>query len=199
MWIGIGHTQGNFVHIEFPQDHRASLSQALHYKCIPGWDVRAPEAGTRSGFDASRFKQVLQGQRNAMQWSAQLALKARTVSLFGLLQRQVGSEGDEGIQAPILRGPNTINDVVLCVVTGALGRFLTSRGVPQHVLRQGPFRIFCPVSTRTPSEQGALGNRVSNILATVPIAQRDAVRRLHEVSRIMAEKKGSHQAMSSRV
>jgi diacylglycerol O-acyltransferase len=88
----------------------------------------------------------------------------------------------------------TINDVVLCVVSGALGQFLTARGVPQHVLRRGPFRIFCPVNTREASEQGALGNRVSNILATVPIAQRDPVRRLHEVSRIMAEKKGSHQA-----
>jgi len=88
----------------------------------------------------------------------------------------------------------TINDVVLCVVAGALGRFLTSRGVPQHVLRRGPFRIFCPVSTRAESEHGALGNRISNILATVPIAQRDPVRRLHEVSRVMAERKGSHQA-----
>jgi diacylglycerol O-acyltransferase len=88
----------------------------------------------------------------------------------------------------------TINDVVLCVVTGALGRFLTARGVPQHLLRRGPFRIFCPVNTRAASEHGELGNRVSNILATVPIAQRDPVRRLHEVSRIMAEKKGSHQA-----
>jgi WS/DGAT/MGAT family acyltransferase len=88
----------------------------------------------------------------------------------------------------------TINDVVLCVVAGALARFLAARGMPQHVLRQGPFRIFCPVSTRSEAEQGTLGNRVSNILANVPLAQRDPVRRLHEVSRVMAEKKGSHQA-----
>jgi diacylglycerol O-acyltransferase len=88
----------------------------------------------------------------------------------------------------------TLNDVVLCVVSGALGRFLTARGVPQHLLRRGPFRIFCPVSTRAASEHGELGNRVSNILATVPIAERDPVRRLHAVSRIMGERKGSHQA-----
>lgn len=88
----------------------------------------------------------------------------------------------------------TVNDVVLCVVAGALGRFLVARGIPQHALRRGPFRIFCPVNTREATEHGMLGNRVSNILATVPISQRDPVRRLHEVSRVMADSKGSHQS-----
>jgi WS/DGAT/MGAT family acyltransferase len=88
----------------------------------------------------------------------------------------------------------TVNDVVLTCVAGAVGRFLTLRAVPGHVQRAGPFRAFCPVNLRATSEHGMLGNRVSNVLADLPITENDPVRRLREIARIMKETKSSRQA-----
>ena len=88
----------------------------------------------------------------------------------------------------------TINDVVLACVAGAVGRFLTARGVPEHAQRQGPFRAFCPVNLRSGQDHGTLGNRVSNLLADLPLTEQDPVRRLHEVARAMKEAKSSRQS-----
>ena len=50
----------------------------------------------------------------------------------------------------------TVNDVILSVVAGALGRYLRARGHPTADLE---LRAMVPVSVRTAEEQGALGNR----------------------------------------
>jgi WS/DGAT/MGAT family acyltransferase len=88
----------------------------------------------------------------------------------------------------------TVNDVVLSCVAGALGRFLTLRGLPFHTQKTGPFRAFCPVNIRASQDHGTMGNHVSNVLAVLPITESDPVRRLHEVSRVMKEVKSSGQA-----
>jgi diacylglycerol O-acyltransferase / wax synthase len=70
----------------------------------------------------------------------------------------------------------TLNDVVLAIVAGAVGRFLARRGEPL-----GPdarFQVMVPVSVRQPSERGAAGNRVVNFLARLPLGERDPRRRL---------------------
>ena len=61
----------------------------------------------------------------------------------------------------------TVNDVVLATVSGALGRFLAGRGEDTANL---DFRAMVPVNTRAASEHGALGNRITMLVARLPIA-----------------------------
>ena len=65
----------------------------------------------------------------------------------------------------------TVNDVVLATVAGAVGRFLEQRGISISRQRAMDFRAFCPVSVRSDDERGALGNRVSGMIARLPIAR----------------------------
>ncbi len=90
----------------------------------------------------------------------------------------------------------TLNDVVLATVAGAFGRFLSRRGVPLRHLEEMDFRAFCPVSVRTAAEQGTLGNRVSAMIARLPVAERDPRTRLRRVVEVMGDLKRSRQALS---
>ena len=56
-----------------------------------------------------------------------------------------------------------------------------------------------PVSIRTDDEHGALGNRVTTIMAPLPLWCEDPVRRLHMVSKAMGDLKDSKQAMGATV
>ncbi len=93
----------------------------------------------------------------------------------------------------------TVNDVVLATVSGAVGRFLAQRGVSTQHLDQMDFRAFCPVSVRTAAERGTLGNRVSALIARIPIAERDPTRRFARVVEVMGDLKRSRQALSGSV
>jgi diacylglycerol O-acyltransferase len=72
----------------------------------------------------------------------------------------------------------TVNDVVLACVSGAVRRFLQGRGVG---VRNLDFRSMVPVSIRTSAERGTLGNRVSFLVAHLPLAERDPRQRLRRV------------------
>jgi hypothetical protein len=61
------------------------------------------------------------------------------------------------------------------------------------------FRAFCPVSVRTAAERGTLGNRVSALIARIPIAERDPHRRFARVVEVMGDLKRSRQALSGTV
>jgi WS/DGAT/MGAT family acyltransferase len=84
----------------------------------------------------------------------------------------------------------TVNDVVLSCVTGAVRRFLHDRGM--HV-RDLDFRSMVPVSIRTRAERGTLGNRVSFLLARLPLAEKDPRRRLEQMIAATQALKGSNQ------
>jgi len=84
----------------------------------------------------------------------------------------------------------TLNDVVLAIVAGAMRRFLRHRGEQVDDLL---FRAMVPVSIREAGEHGRLGNRVSFMMAPLPLAERDPVRRLHRVSETMQALKHSKQ------
>jgi WS/DGAT/MGAT family acyltransferase len=90
----------------------------------------------------------------------------------------------------------TVNDVVLAVVTGALGRYLEARGVDTEGLE---LRAMVPVSVRAEEEHGALGNRVSAIMAPLPIWCEDPAERLRLISRTMGDLKGSGQAVGAEI
>ena len=90
----------------------------------------------------------------------------------------------------------TVNDVVLSVVTGALGNYMRARG---HDTEGLEMRAMVPVSVRTEEERGALGNRVSAMMAPLPIWCQDPVDRLHLISEIMGDLKGSGQAVGAEI
>jgi diacylglycerol O-acyltransferase / wax synthase len=90
----------------------------------------------------------------------------------------------------------TVNDVVLASVTGALGRYLRARGVETTELE---LRAMVPVSVRADEEHGALGNRVSAMMAPLPIWCEDAAERLRLINRTMGDLKGSGQAVGAEI
>jgi WS/DGAT/MGAT family acyltransferase len=88
----------------------------------------------------------------------------------------------------------TVNDVVLSVVAGALGNYLRARG---HDADELKMKAMVPVSVRADEERGALGNRISAMMAPLPVWSRDPVERLREVSETMGDLKGSGQAVGA--
>ncbi len=75
----------------------------------------------------------------------------------------------------------TVNDVVLAMLAGALGRFLVRRGVPVDGL---DFRAMVPVNVRTDATRGHVGNQVAMMVVRLPLEERDPRRRL---ARVVAE------------
>ncbi|MDJ0847266.1 MAG: wax ester/triacylglycerol synthase family O-acyltransferase [Myxococcota bacterium] len=84
----------------------------------------------------------------------------------------------------------TLNDIVLTCVSGAIGRFLERRGLRPDELA---FRSMVPVNIRHGNEAGAMGNRVTFLVADLPVAERDPRRRLERVVEITRKLKRSKQ------
>ncbi|MGB2695508.1 MAG: wax ester/triacylglycerol synthase family O-acyltransferase [Dehalococcoidia bacterium] len=85
----------------------------------------------------------------------------------------------------------TVNDVVLAILAGALGRYLASH---DHKVDGLELRVAVPVNVRMEEEQGALGNRVSCMLITLPMGERDPVQRLNTIKERQTQLKESNQA-----
>jgi diacylglycerol O-acyltransferase len=90
----------------------------------------------------------------------------------------------------------TVNDVVLSVVTGAIGNYLRARG---HDTEDLEIRAMVPVSVRAEEERGALGNRISAMMAPLPVWCQDPVERLHLITETMGDLKGSGQAVGAEI
>ena len=90
----------------------------------------------------------------------------------------------------------TVNDVVLSVVAGALGNYLRARG---HETDELEMRAMVPVSVRAQEEHGALGNRISAMMAPLPVYSEDPLERLRLVSETMGDLKGSGQAVGAEI
>jgi WS/DGAT/MGAT family acyltransferase len=73
----------------------------------------------------------------------------------------------------------TVNDVVLAAVTGGFRRYLDGRG---ETVEDDLLRALVPVSLRLPHEHGQLGNRVTAVLAELPVGLADPLDRLAAVS-----------------
>jgi WS/DGAT/MGAT family acyltransferase len=69
----------------------------------------------------------------------------------------------------------TVNDVVLAIIAGGLGRYLRQHGQRTEGVE---LRAMCPVSMRRPDERGALGNLVSIMIAPLYVGIGDPVERL---------------------
>ena len=88
----------------------------------------------------------------------------------------------------------TVNDVVLTVVAGALGRHLRSLG---HETDGLVLKAMVPVSVRTAEQQGNLGNQVTAMMASLPVGCEDPIERLGIVRRSMGNLKQSKQAVGA--
>jgi diacylglycerol O-acyltransferase len=93
-------------------------------------------------------------------------------------------------------GGATVNDVVLTAVAGALGRFLTDRGMDTNGLN---LRACVPVSLRSEAKRGALGNEIAIMMAPLPVGTKDPMERLASVRTSMEHLKSSKQAEGAKV
>ncbi len=90
----------------------------------------------------------------------------------------------------------TVNDVILSAVAGALGNYLRARG---HDTTELELKAMVPVSIRAQEEHGALGNKISAMMAPLPVYSEDPVERLRLVTETMGDLKGSGQAVGAEI
>jgi WS/DGAT/MGAT family acyltransferase len=90
----------------------------------------------------------------------------------------------------------TVNDVILSIVSGGIGKYLRARG---HDTEGLELRALVPVSVRAAEEHGALGNRISAMMAPLPVWSEDPVERLKVVSESMGDLKTSGQAVGAEI
>jgi WS/DGAT/MGAT family acyltransferase len=90
----------------------------------------------------------------------------------------------------------TVNDVVLSVVAGALGKHLRGRGVSTDGLQ---LKAMIPVSVRSDFERGELGNRVAAMMAPLPVWCQEPVARLDIVREELKDLKRGGQAVGAQV
>jgi len=90
----------------------------------------------------------------------------------------------------------TVNDVILSIVAGGIGKYMRARGHDTEGLQ---LRAMVPVSVRAEEEHGALGNRISAMMAPLPVWSEDPVERLHVVSGEMGDLKNSGQAVGAEI
>jgi len=94
------------------------------------------------------------------------------------------------LKAVRTRHGGTVNDVVLAVLSGALGRFFRRRGIEPARL---DFRVMVPVNVRDAATRGDVGNRVAMMVVRLPLDERDPVRRLQRTTEQTRVAKGSRQ------
>jgi len=85
----------------------------------------------------------------------------------------------------------TINDVVLSVISGALRQYMNANGIKTDRME---LRAMVPVNMRGEHEAMRLGNRVSLMIAPLPIGIADPLERLRQVAAAMEMLKTSGQA-----
>ena len=88
----------------------------------------------------------------------------------------------------------TVNDIALAIVTGALRRWLPTRGVSTDALE---LKALVPINLRTETEQGVFENKVSGVIAPLPVYAEDPEERLRTISKAMVRLKGGKQAVGA--
>ena len=157
---------------------------------------------------ARGLRRIARGPRRALEKAAEMALAAGSFAWTGVAAPRSPFNFEVGthrrfawVRASLtdmkqvkneLGG--TVNDVILAAVTGALGRYMRSRGLPTEGLE---LRAMVPVSVRTAEQHGALGNQVTAMMATLPVWCEDPKQRMEIVRQSMGDLKESKQAMGA--
>lgn len=89
----------------------------------------------------------------------------------------------------------SVNDVILATVAGGVRHFL--RDVRGFEMADIDFRAMAPVSVRSPSERGTLGNQVAMWLVSLPVGESDPVKRLEAVQEETRKLKETDQALGA--
>lgn len=99
-----------------------------------------------------------------------------------------------GVRSAAHAAGGTVNDAVLACVAGGVRSLLEHRGedVADRVVR-----VLVPVSIRADEEHLALGNRVTALVAALPIGVASPVGRLHAVRDEMHRLKAGHAALGT--
>jgi diacylglycerol O-acyltransferase / wax synthase len=92
-----------------------------------------------------------------------------------------------GLKAVGKAAGGTVNDALLAVVAGMLGRYLDAAGVRPE---RDPVALV-PVSVRREDERGQTGNRISTVLIGLPVAVEDPTERIARVAAETREIKSS--------
>jgi WS/DGAT/MGAT family acyltransferase len=85
----------------------------------------------------------------------------------------------------------TVNDIVLTMLGGGLGRYMRRHGFETEGVR---LRVLCPVSMRREDQHGALGNLISMVIVSLEVGIEDPLVRLHAVRFEMERLKADDQA-----
>lgn len=85
----------------------------------------------------------------------------------------------------------TINDLVLTVLSGGLGRYMRRHGVEPDGRE---LQAMCPVSVRRQTQSGSMGNLISMVVAPLHVGISDPVERLEAERSAMQELKRRQQA-----
>lgn len=182
----------------------------------PEWRPRPVPSGARLVVDETRHRltapaRVVRSARSGGGANPRGAASTSRAGLGGLLANAVRQGSPTPLNVPIgphrrfdwthlsfaevreaaRRAGGTVNDVALAVATGALREYLAGRGVDVDDL---DFRTVVPVNVRSEAEQGRVGNRVSEVIAHLPIAEADPWARLLAVVEVTRELKASGQA-----
>jgi diacylglycerol O-acyltransferase len=88
----------------------------------------------------------------------------------------------------------TVNDVVLAAITRGFRDLLIAHGEPPE---RRVIRSLVPVSVRRPDERGVYNNRVSAMIAALPVGIEDPAERLASIRRQMDGLKSSKQAVAA--
>jgi diacylglycerol O-acyltransferase / wax synthase len=85
----------------------------------------------------------------------------------------------------------TVNDMVLTILGGALGRYMRRHGYRTDGVK---LRVMCPVSMRRADQHGDLGNLISMVVVSLDVGIDDPVERLRAVRAEMQRLKSVDQA-----
>src|SRR5829696_4327234 len=159
--------------------------------------ARAVAAATRPGVALQETREALEGLGEVV-WAGLNPAPATPLNVeIGPHRRLVTVRQELAVLKEIKNAlGGTVNDVVLTVVTGALQKWLRSRGVRTEGLE---LRALVPVSIRARDEHHQLGNRLAAMRAPLPVYVEEPVARLQVVRRAMDGLKESKQAVGAEV
>jgi diacylglycerol O-acyltransferase / wax synthase len=85
----------------------------------------------------------------------------------------------------------TVNDVVLAIVAGMLGRYLAAAGEGAFSVNGRPPVALVPVSVRGADDSGEMGNRISTVFVDLPVFGHDLRDRIRAITAQTSELKES--------
>jgi WS/DGAT/MGAT family acyltransferase len=181
-----------------PSDSQLLADALLERATVPGEIVRGVRAAMRGPRKvADRVGETLVGV-GAMAWAG---LNPAPPSPFnvriGPHRRFTWVNADlASFKAVKNAAGGTVNDVILTVVAGALGRYMRLHGHPTDDV---VLKAMIPISIRADVDRGALGNQVSAMWAPLPVGMTDPIQRLLRIRREMQGIKDSGQAVGAQV